>query len=1195
MKILSLHLQAFGPFTDVSLDLSEGDHGLHLFYGPNEAGKSSSLRAIKQLLYGIPPRSTDNFVHSNQELRIGGLLEHSDGERIDIIRRKGSKNTLIDARTNEAIDEQLLLRYLGGVDEDSFSHRFGIDHQQMTAGGHAMVSGDGDLGKALFSASTGVIDLGHIEKSLSTEAAELFKPSGKAPKVNKLLADFSKLRKEIKGLRLAPKDWKDLDQRLSESRAELAHIQDQLRSTQQKRRSLSRMRQAIPIVAKYGDAEKQLAQMEATPELRPDFSQQRIKIETELRDATRTIESCRSEIDRLKNQIGQLTIPDSILNHREQIEHLYPQWGGIRKAQSDQPRLLSEQRQLTKELDDFLARLGQELPIDQIAKLRITDAQQLRVSELANQRQSLVDAVAASEDEIRRLEQTMKSSQQELDELNFDSNWTLYESQIQKIVERGPVEDDLEESRSELSRLQNETEQLFAQLPGYAGNLATLSKAKVPSVETCHRYDELLTESKNVLAQVNEKIAQAAQRQRSTVQQIDAIRLEQDVPTEAELDDIRKLRTLGWSLIRRSAESGSELKLEEVQKYLSHFPSVTELNDAFELNVTQADDLVDRLRRESSRVESNARLLAEKAAIESEQALLEREQISAKEQFDQHQLDWQEQWKDASVTSSSPREMSAWLQRWDAIQVNHRNAQLLESRRANLTKIVEESREIIIAILKPNFDDQTQVNEKTSLSQLISLAQGVSARQSVTNSKWTQKQEEIQKSQVELNERQLTFTRAKEQLATWTSQWNETMASVNLSSEATPQEASSTIATTAKLFEKDNELSRLNHRLDGIAEDHQQFETEMGQLVDAIGHTNIDQSSSAPVIEFLHDQLVEGLQDNQKRRLCQQQLETTQAEHTEATARLNKQNDDLAQLCKEAECERTEDLPEIEKRYKARCQALTSHAELRDQIQLVCGNTSLDEFNEATAQLDVDQLETELGQLDSEITELEEQQTKLATQIGHHESELGRMNGNASAADAELEAQTTLSQIGHHSQQFVRLVIAKHVLRETMERYRQQSQGPVLKRASELFGSLTLNRFTGLQTDFDSKDNPVIKGVRSESNMLVDVHGMSEGTCDQLFLSLRLASMEDYLTQHEPLPLIVDDTLVMFDDLRCVAALEALSELAKSTQVIMFTHHEHLVRLAEAKITNEQLFVHQLPSAAPSTQPATQTDSAKQS
>jgi uncharacterized protein YhaN len=54
VRLLELHLLAFGPFTDRRLDLSAGSAGLHVVFGPNEAGKSSALRALRALLYGIP-------------------------------------------------------------------------------------------------------------------------------------------------------------------------------------------------------------------------------------------------------------------------------------------------------------------------------------------------------------------------------------------------------------------------------------------------------------------------------------------------------------------------------------------------------------------------------------------------------------------------------------------------------------------------------------------------------------------------------------------------------------------------------------------------------------------------------------------------------------------------------------------------------------------------------------------------------------------------------------------------------------------------------------------------------------------------------------------------------------------------------------------------------------------------------------
>lgn len=77
---------------------------------------------------------------------------------------------------------------------------------------------------------------------------------------------------------------------------------------------------------------------------------------------------------------------------------------------------------------------------------------------------------------------------------------------------------------------------------------------------------------------------------------------------------------------------------------------------------------------------------------------------------------------------------------------------------------------------------------------------------------------------------------------------------------------------------------------------------------------------------------------------------------------------------------------------------------------------------------------------------------------------------------------------------------------------------------------------------------------------------MSDGTTDQLYLALRLASLEAYLENNEPMPFIVDDILIKFDNERASAALEVLGEISEKTQLVFFTHHRHLVELAKSKL-----------------------------
>jgi len=90
------------------------------------------------------------------------------------------------------------------------------------------------------------------------------------------------------------------------------------------------------------------------------------------------------------------------------------------------------------------------------------------------------------------------------------------------------------------------------------------------------------------------------------------------------------------------------------------------------------------------------------------------------------------------------------------------------------------------------------------------------------------------------------------------------------------------------------------------------------------------------------------------------------------------------------------------------------------------------------------------------------------------------------------------------------------------------------------------------------------------------MHGMSSGTSDQLYLALRLAAIEKRLVSSEPMPLILDDILVNFDDARAKAALDILADLSRKTQIIFFTHHRHLVELAQANCNAQTLFCHEL-------------------
>ena len=63
-----------------------------------------------------------------------------------------------------------------------------------------------------------------------------------------------------------------------------------------------------------------------------------------------------------------------------------------------------------------------------------------------------------------------------------------------------------------------------------------------------------------------------------------------------------------------------------------------------------------------------------------------------------------------------------------------------------------------------------------------------------------------------------------------------------------------------------------------------------------------------------------------------------------------------------------------------------------------------------------------------------------------------------------------------------------------------------------------------------------------------------------------MTSIEDFFERASPLPFVADDLFINFDDERAAAGLAILGQLAQKTQVLFFTHHQHLVEIARTTL-----------------------------
>jgi uncharacterized protein YhaN len=154
---------------------------------------------------------------------------------------------------------------------------------------------------------------------------------------------------------------------------------------------------------------------------------------------------------------------------------------------------------------------------------------------------------------------------------------------------------------------------------------------------------------------------------------------------------------------------------------------------------------------------------------------------------------------------------------------------------------------------------------------------------------------------------------------------------------------------------------------------------------------------------------------------------------------------------------------------------------------------------------------------------------------------------------------------------WMRSKLAHALLDEALKRFRERAQGPMLLAASRYFMRMTDGHFVRLVSD-DSDARPVLVAQRANGSQ-VRVEGLSEGTRDQLYLALRLAALEIRREAGYDLPVVLDDVLMTSDDGRAALALRAISEFSKGHQVILFTHHAHLLGVAERTVPGAMLQV----------------------
>lgn len=1153
LAINRLDLAPWGSFEHRSLHFNGGPGVVELVDGPNAAGKSTIARAQIALLFGIPGRTVDAHTHAYQDLAIGAELL-IDGSSVEVVRRKRNVGSLRNPDGTALCDDPIPAA-LGGMSREIFASFFHVDHETLVKGGEDLLQGEGEVGASLFAAAAGISALHAHLTTFDERANSLFRPHASSTALMQELARLREHAKQLKQTLLRPAAHKKMVQQLEELQRRSDQLLDEVTALATRIAELERLLDVTPLVTQHHGLIARRRQLGDVPELEARACQRRAAAQATLQGESARRDDLRSECDRFAAQLESAEPNTRLISRAAEIEVVIEQIPVVEKAESDRRRLEVDLSHAQAELDTAARTAG--VSEEELADLRRPESarQQLDqvVGEGARLRERLESAQERQQavaDEYEDLVRTPAATAEPLD-------LSLLEAGVRAARSRAGLDDQLAEAREHHERLQREAQRALASLSPAPGSLPELLGLAALERDAI---DGLLARARQVhedQVQLNADRRQLNDRRVEHAGLTEQLRHHGQVTTALDVEGSRRRRDQEWHGLRNRIEAGRSVELEAVGRY--------------EAAVATADEHADELVRDASGAELAKRVASDEQQIATIDGQLDDRQDAIDRDAAAIASEWADVWAVTGLSAIALDRARDWERAREAAQAAARAADEANDHATLLARRLEQAQNGMRAHLATYL----VVPATASLGELIELAEGLLERNRAVAALAVEREQTLDHAQRELRTAGKALSGAKAARRRWLAAWPERAQAAGLPAGADPEQAQELARTIADGLAAQREVEQLSARISGIDRDRSQLQNRLEALLhdvapDLIGR---DAWQAAAVLK-------ERLAEEQRRR----------SEHAELTRRHDEADDaagtaekacaaakqELDELCRTAECMSVDELPGVE----ARCEeAAQVDREIRALEARIAdrGGDSPQNLADRLAELDPEETTKTVARLREQCQSLAQERDRVNQEIGQAKLRIAATEEDVAAVTAAEDVEFSQARIIELARQYAVARLSAAVIRRAIERYRDHNENPLVARANELFSRFTEGTYAELFVDVDDKGRGCLV-ARTNNRVIHTMEQMSKGTREQLFLALRIAAIERYVERSGPVPVLFDDVFIESDDARCAQIFAALGELSQQTQVIVLTHHHHMVAIAGNEL-GPSLQVQELPTA----------------
>ncbi len=1155
MRFQRLQIPAFGPFTHLDLRFPALPGDLHVVYGANEAGKSSLLRAIRDLLFGIHGQSSDDFLHDYGELRIKGEILNRAGSRLVFQRRKGNKNTLLNEEGTQLSDD-VLAPFLGVVDQPHFSTMFGLGASELHAGAQELLRGQGSIGDTLFSASLGGTPVQTIIRELQEEADRLFKGRATAnvsirPAVNR----YKDLLKQSREAVVNPETWERLEEELAEAEASGRILEEAIAQRARDLQWISRCEDALPTVGTLEEESQKHARLPPLPDLAGDFPARAKAARRGASEAQAELQRLASHVGKFRIQLAGCQIAPAVLAEAGALDQLHQDLGAYRERKKSLAGLKATLTGLEPLVRAGMNNLQIAGGLESLASHRLATPVRFACEEAA-------DALKRAQDE-----QASNSSKGEALELRI----TTQETQLQSLPETdlGPLREALAvaagateadrtfpSGESEVQRLSRETTDQHRQLSGAPPDFEATALLPVPSHATRRAFQQRMEENRHALKAETEAIRDASKQIKATQTELGRLQRQGELPSEQALQRARAHRDHGWNLVLGDWKGGGVGEA---------FVPGSPLEEAFPEAIRKADEIADRLRLHADAVAQAEEKRSRLTELESEIGAAQTRIVELTVGSEECQKAWYAEWSASAITPRAPAEMEGWLDLWNEFRSRLGKLKTSEESLEQKRRQIAHATQRLAGVLGGTEEKEFSSLFAAARKRVQDGEQDAGRRIEVAN--------QLEASKAERARFEQRRSGLADAVATATAKWRSQCAAVSLAENTSPDAGLAILRERKDLLLKFDEWRVATDKEESLAGEIAVHEQAVRGKANALG---VHGETTEALDAALWKALAEARKAQDRHDELARQIDQTEGELSDARTLANQADQTLEGLLRLAGLTTVAELEPLLAHFEQRLAVQARIDNLRHTLGGLARGQLVDEFVARVRSESPDALAERKSTATREKLEREAALTALRETLFRLRNERKLLEKAAdAAADYRQQAESCAAKLRQDAARHLRLRLATHLLGSQIERFRKENQGPLLQKSGEVFQAITRRAFTGLGADFNADDLPVLVGVRPDQSR-VPVKGLSDGTRDQLYLALRLAALDRYLEQHEPMPFILDDLLITFDDDRARAILPQLDALAQRTQIFLFTHHEHLVELCRRTLGEGRFHLHRL-------------------